>query len=337
MDRKTIKPDYKIMRMILNQCFRLNHNNILFTVLIYVFLYLTSTLLPLTVSSLMMGNSATFGMLIIFLILFVAGMLVSQYLAYGKDVIMARMVEKKHITIGYLFNGFRDKTKRILKASLLFFLISFISGLLCCIVTLPFFASALMTGEGFDMETIQRISSIIGIVGIIFTALASYPFLFTWILIYRMPEASVLECFGLSAKLVFSQFFRIIGFLIYSSWQYIVILALFIPLDYFLAAVGFTKAGMGGSLFAIIFSILEISAEINAFMRISLAVPIYLFSMTGVLQIHKSEYKPPVQETEEIESESKEEKESDEVLEQEEKIESAGENQTQNEEPSSES
>ncbi|MBP5751748.1 MAG: hypothetical protein J6W60_02660, partial [Treponema sp.] len=166
MDRKTIKPDYKIMRMILNQCFRLNHNNILFTVLIYVFLSVTSTLLPLTISSLMMGNSVTFGMLFIILALSIAGMIVSQYLAYGKDLIMARMVEKKHITIGYLFNGFRDKTKRILKASLMFLLISFIAGLLCFIVALPFFASLFLKGQGFDMETFQRISNIVGIVAI---------------------------------------------------------------------------------------------------------------------------------------------------------------------------
>lgn len=297
MDRKTIKPDYKIMRMILNQCFRRNQNNILFTVLIFVFLSIMSTVLPLIISNMIIGNSVTFGMLFIVLALSIAGMIASQYLAYGKDVIMARMVEKKHITIGYLFNGFRDKTKRVLKASLMFLLITIVAALLCTIVSLPFFASMFIKGESIEMEAIQKLSYIICIVSAAFIALASYPFLFTWILLYRMPEASVLECFGLSAKLVFSQFFRIIGFLIYSSWKYIVILAIFIPLDYFLEAIGFTKAGMGGSLFAIIFTILEISAEINAFMRISLAVPIYLFSMTGVLQIHLSEYTPPNQQT----------------------------------------
>ncbi|MBO7638187.1 MAG: hypothetical protein J6S91_04345, partial [Treponema sp.] len=110
MDRKTIKPDYKIMRMILNQCLRRNQNNVLFTVLIYFFLTLMSSMLPFIISNLIVGNSITFGMLILVLALMIAGLIVSQYLAYGKDVIMARMVEKKHITIGYLFNGFRDKT-----------------------------------------------------------------------------------------------------------------------------------------------------------------------------------------------------------------------------------
>ena len=52
---------------------------------------------------------------------------------------------------------------------------------------------------------------------------------------------------------------------------------------------------MGGSLFSIILSIMKIVAEFNALMRIFLAIPVYLFSMTGVLQIHLSEYTPPSQ------------------------------------------
>ena len=134
--------------MILNQCFRRNQNNILFTVLIFVFLSIMSTVLPLIISNMIIGNSVTFGMLFIVLALSIAGMIASQYLAYGKDVIMARMVEKKHITIGYLFNGFRDKTKRVLKASLMFLLITIVAALLCTIVSLPFFASMFISGIG---------------------------------------------------------------------------------------------------------------------------------------------------------------------------------------------
>ncbi|MBP5357739.1 MAG: hypothetical protein J6Y69_00955 [Treponema sp.] len=297
MDRKTIIPDYKIMRMILNQCLRRNQNNVLFTVLIYVLLYISSTTIPVMISNMMLGSSVSLGMLFLIILLLLAGIVISQYLTYGKDVIVARMVEKKHITIGYLFNGFRDKTKRVLKASLLFLAIFMGVGLISGIVSLPFIASIFMSGESIDMEAMQRTMLIFSGISILFTLLVSYPFIFTWILMYRMPEAPVLECFGLSAKLVFSQFFRIIGFLFYCCWKYIVILAIFIPLDYFLERIGFSKAGMGGSIFAILFTVLEISAEINMMMRISLAVPIYLFSMTGVLQIHLSEYTPPSQET----------------------------------------
>ena len=298
MDRKTIIPDYKIMRMILNQCLRRNQNNILFTVLIYVLLYISSTTIPVMISNMMLGSSVSLGMLFLIILLLLAGIVISQYLTYGKDVIVARMVEKKHITIGYLFNGFRDKTRRVLKASLLFLAIFMGVGLISGIVSLPFIASIFLSGESIDMEAMQRTMLIFSGISILFTLLVSYPFIFTWILMYRMPEASVLECFGLSAKLVFSQFFRILGFLIYSSWKYLIVFIILVPLEYFLDGIGFTKAGMGGSLFSIILGVVKIVAEFNALMRIFLAVPIYLFSMTGVLQIHLSEYTPPAPQAE---------------------------------------
>ncbi|MBO4320897.1 MAG: hypothetical protein J5857_10570 [Treponema sp.] len=295
MDRKTIKPDYKIMRMILNQCLRRNQNNILFTVLIYVFLSSIATTLPAMIFQVMTGTSISLGMLFLVIILLIGGSIISQYLAYGRDVITARMVEKKHITIGYLFNGFRDKTKRVLKASLLFLLVAFIVGIICITVTVPFFLSAMLKGDSIDMDQMSRIGSIFSVLVMVFSLLATYPFIFTWILMYRMPEATVLECFGLSARLVFRQFFRIIGFFIFCSWKYLLTLAILIPLDFVLDIFGITKTGMGGSLFSIILSIMKIVAEFNALMRIFLAIPVYLFSMTGVLQIHLSEYTPPSQ------------------------------------------
>lgn len=295
--KKTIKPDYKIMRMILNQCLRRNQNSLLFTVLIYILLSTMASTLPAMISNMILGNSVSFGLLLIAILLLFAGIIITQYLSYGKDVIVARMVEKKHITIGYLFNGFRDKTRRIIKASLLFMLIFMGIGIICLIVAIPFFASAFLKDNNIDMDVIQRILTVFNMAYTIVALLASFPFIFTWILLYRMPEASVLKCFGMSAGLVFSQFFRILGFLIYSSWKQLIALAILVPLEFFIQGTGISKIGMGASLFSIIISVSKIVAMFNAMMRVFLAVPIYLFSMTGVLQIHLSEYTPPSQPT----------------------------------------
>ena len=121
MNKKNRNPDYKYMHVYLNQCVKKNMGKAMISVLIFAFLQAfiyVLAILPISMTILQDNNSII--LTIVSFVFIVAANLLCNMINYGLNVLITRMVEKKYVTLGYLFFGFRNNTKKVFKASLVF-------------------------------------------------------------------------------------------------------------------------------------------------------------------------------------------------------------------------
>lgn len=298
---RTLRPQYKIMRMILNQCDRLNRSKAITTLVVCTIIQ--TLLLSFSVGFFIrnsvpggslesvLGNSfgplslhTVIGMI---LLLFIA-MTVCEILNYGLKVTCARMVEKSYVTLGYLFNGFREKKGRVLRMASFYTLLSFIFGFGFVFLALHFLNLYQSSGSGIDENKIRSFIVLgTGIYALILLMLKLI-FAFVYLILYRRPDCGVFRSIAISARLVFTQVFHFVGFLFYAAGKDLIALLVisvvmsFIPTN--------VPASMG--FLSMLLSCMQIVAQFRVLVRINLALPIYFYSMTGVLQVHGSDYVP---------------------------------------------
>ena len=299
---RTLRPQYKIMRMILNQCDRLNRGKAIITLVVCTIIQ--SLLLSFSTGFFvrksvpggglenMLGDSfgplslhSIIGMI---LLLFIA-MTVCEILNYGLQVTCARMVEKSYVTLGYLFNGFREKKGRVLRMAAFYTLLSFIFGFGLVFLVLYFFKLYQTSGSSIDENTIRTFIVLgTGIYALILLIL-KLVFAFVYLILYRRPDCGVFRSIAISARLVFTQVFHFVGFLFYAAGKDLIALLVIsivmslIPTD--------AHSSMG--FLSMLLSCMQIVSQFRVLVRINLALPIYFYSMTGVLQVHGSDYVSP--------------------------------------------
>ncbi|MCR5763641.1 MAG: hypothetical protein K6G00_09705 [Treponema sp.] len=277
------KPDYKFMHVILNQSIRLNARKAMFAVFLYFvlqFFMMGIAMAPITVNSLF-TVFLTLGLLI--------GMnLCSEILLFGLYVIMARFIEKKYVTIGFLFIGFRKNQKRIFKSALFFTLIYV--GVIILLSIVYFFCADYFSKilENINSHTLLSIAALIVL---FLTMIISIPFSFVRLILYRDDKIKVLQAFKDSFLLMKGRFFHFIGFILYACKKPLIQVIL-IQVFLFIFSAG---ANSSGSLQLLItfLGIVGIMAQYRALTILFMAITIYYYTLIGVLYPHKTEAADP--------------------------------------------
>ncbi len=288
---RTLRPQYKIMRMILNQCDRLNRSKVLSTVFVGMILqtlayFFSIAALGYTYRN---GGSMYIGLIGNLMLIFIS-ITVSGILGYGVNVTCARMVEKSYVTLGYLFSGFREKSGRVLRMSAFRALLTFILAIVVCVIVVFLIMPQFSSLNSDDIDNLPGVGLIVVLeaVYLVIVALVAIPFIFVNLVMYRRPDCGVFRSISISARLVFRQFFHFIGFMFYGCGKYLLCFVGLVIANAILRI----SAGESLGFISMILSCLQIVAEFRVLIRMNLALPIYFYSMTGVLQVHGSDYVP---------------------------------------------
>lgn len=298
----TLRPDYKIMRMIFNQCLALNGNKttavVLLKVLLQSLLY-SLAMTPIMLSLFSGGSSSglSLGTVVIVALIFLAVFVVDFILDYGLNVAFSRAVERRELRIGLLFSGFKDKSKKVLKASILWTIVSVaVTGA----VGFAVWKIAVPAEEILEKLSQEEIASEMFSIMMTFSSamtitslLLRIPILYLWLVIYRRNDLGVFRALKISASLLFKQFFRFFGFVFYICWKDFVVFAVLIVANTFLSM---SSSQSYLSIITMLVSFLQFVLEFRILVKFNMIVPVYFYSMTGVLEVHVSEFKKDGQE-----------------------------------------
>ncbi len=296
----TLKPSYKIMHVILNQCLRVNGGKGMFVILL--FWLISSVISSLPVVPFMLGSmqgGLSLGTIVFSMIFSVAVIVIFFIMSYGQQVVFFRIVEKSNTKTGDLFCGFTDKTRKVFYLSLVLTAIVLGVTVLSFAVTKNILSSlGLFTGYenllAIDTEknTLLMNKSVPVFVTVMAIAvgLAVLPFTYLWIVIYRRKDLGIFRAMRISVSLLFKQFFRFVGFVFYSAAPNLIAFVILWLIIRFIPANGESISFL--SMLSTFLSFFLLIQEFNVLVRVNFAVPIYFYSMTGVLQVHLSEYKP---------------------------------------------
>lgn len=306
----TLKPSYKVMGGIFKQCLVINGSKPMLFVLLNM--VLSSIVYSIAFSPLyvgVMGGAISFGSIIFSGVLAFAAGVFDFIMFYGLQVSFSRMVEKKEVTMGHLFCGFRERTGKVFKESLL------LTGItVAFLMATTFLAYNLMLKNGVidlnaiaqqDTETvfnmISQSSMILTLVVIGTIAVVRVPVIYLWIVLYRRNDLGIFRAIQISASLLFRQFFRFVGFVFYSAGKDLIVLVVVVLVNLFVPG---NVESMGYSLFLNLLSFIQLIQEFKVLVRIFFAIPIYFYSMTGVLQVQMVEQNLPADENSDDDSEN---------------------------------
>ncbi len=277
------KPDYKFMHVILNQCLRLNAGKAMFSVFLYFliqFIIMGIAVSPAAVSSLFTVMLA---------LAFLVGMnICSEVLLYGLFVIMARFIEKKYVTIGFLFIGFRKNQKPVFRSAIVF---TAIYASVVVVLSIAYFFCKNYFSALYENLSPRTVLSYAAIIVLSITMLVSIPFSFVRLILYKNNEIKVLQAFKKSMMLMKGRFFHFIGFVLYACGRSLiqVIIIQF-------ALIAFSAGSNSSTSILLTFlSIAGVMAQYRTLTRLFVAIPIYYYTLTGVIHSHKTEdSQPPV-------------------------------------------
>ena len=279
-----VKPTYKMMALVVNQCVEKNMGNAVFSVFLHSIVrsfamgLIMAPAVFMLIYQLGSERAGYFipGALLAITCSFLA-MLIALMLDYGLTTIFCRMTEKKHVTIGYLFIGFTQKElrPRIIKTALVFMLFEFVFPLILITLVSGFYEqieSLLKTND--VKQTVYYIAAFF-----IPVILLLYSFIsFVWIIIYSEPETKIFKAFGKSISFTAKHFFNYIGFIIYSAG---IALPLFIASYLLQILIPDSESVSSLQLVEMLLQFTSIIFEFIVMVRVCFAMPVYWFSHSG--------------------------------------------------------
>ena len=292
----TLKPDYKVMRMILNQTMRMNGSRATSAVTVkFILQYLLYAIA--TVPSMLGIMSGRIGLSTILLspVLILAVSIVDQILDYGMRVTFSRMIEKREATLSHLFSGFRDRSKKVLKVALAMTVLAVIVvsavsfatwKILCATGMLSFDSDAVENGAEVMQKLWTSSTVLSGVIGVTLFII-KIPFVYIWLVVYRRGDLGVFRALRISAGLLFGQFFRFVGFVFYAAGREIGIWIAMMVLGNIFSQMDSSSML---TVFAGLISFLQLLQQIRVLIKLNFVTPVYFYSMTGILEVHVSEY-----------------------------------------------
>lgn len=268
---------YRQLVEILNERMRTNMWKALFSFLLMSVLetiILSAFSIPAMASLSVDGSSGgNIGSLIFSLISIYCGFVFVMLLQYGYQVILLRLLRGKFVTLGFLFNGFRER-KRIGRASALFSVGFIISFILCQITVL---AVNHFYPDFFKNINFTELVALVFLLYVFFSIILLIRFAFVWVYLADFPEEKIAAVFKRCFSLLKNHTFKLIGFVLYAGGRRlltavaIIILSLFVPEK---------TEGAAGFLYSIIEVCYFISAY-TAAVRMFAAVPLYYLNLTA--------------------------------------------------------
>jgi len=289
MNSKYKKPHYKDMASVVGQCVKLNMNRIIFSVLMFYFLFtvlmFSSTVPALSFSraSSNAGISASIIMIAIFgLITILAFMLV-----YGLNIAVSKVIEREDSGSGILFSAFKANTGKIFLSSVIFLILGFIAieasvAIFFVIFKNDEFLLSLAKSLTIDfinenIKVIARYVVTLALLMIAFLFILFLPFVFVWLNLYTNPKINVFRAFGRSVRMLFGKVFHFIGFVIYSTWKPLLVMI-------FARLISFYCPEKLAFL-SLILSFAGFAAEIILIARCMLSYTVYYYFLTGNITV----------------------------------------------------
>lgn len=268
--------NYRQMAQTLNSCLRVNMWKALFSFLmmsVLESLFMTSfSFFAMLIISSRENSIAVFVISLIFLFV---GFVFVMILQYGYQVLLLRMLRNEYVTLGFLFNGFRER-KRIAKASALYSLGFILAFIFCQIVVLVL---KIRNPDFFTGLSLPELAGRIFAIYMIFVLVLLVPFSFVWVCLADNPNEKVLRCFKKSFVLMKGRCFRFCGFVIYAGGFWLAAAAVIYALSLFLPK----NLSGAASFLASIFEFAYFIAAYTAFVRMCMAVPLFYLNVTGSL------------------------------------------------------
>ena len=280
--KKKIMPDYRYMHVHLNQCLRQNMSKALFSVLLYfgitAFIY-SVALFPSVMLSEESVSINSIACNVLSIILVILCTVVKNMMNYDLNAMVTNMVNKDYVTMGFLFIAFRDKSKRALKSSLIFTGIYIVVSLAVCagffILSDNIFTQDLSQKELYG----KMMMTACVLIFVLFIFIS--PFIFVNIILHSQKNLKVRDAFRLSFKMMMTHYFHAIGFALYAGGKDLIVLIVCNVISIFI------PSGDETSIYATIsmlLSFIAFVAEYKAIVRIYVAVPIYYYSLVGIIK-----------------------------------------------------
>lgn len=211
--------------------------------------------------------------LVFSLISIYCGFVFVMLLQYGYQVILLRFLRGKFVTLGFLFNGFRER-KRIARASALFSIGFIISFILCQITVLAvnYFYPAFFKNIQFT-----ELVGFIFLLYVFFSIILLIRFAFVWVYLADFPEEKITAVFKRCFSLLKNHTFKLIGFVLYAGGRSLLIAVAIFALSFFTPE---KTEGFAGFVYSILEFVYFISAY-TAAVRMFAAVPLYYLNLTA--------------------------------------------------------
>lgn len=215
-----------------------------------------------------------------------AGFIVVLVLQYGYHVLIARLVRGEFVTLGFLFNGFRDK-KRVSRASLLYAAGLSLSLMVCQAAAYLFDNRISTFTEKFGMPVFAI--CVVSIFLVLAVAIL-VKFTFVWLSLYDDPSLNALGAFKRSVRLLHKRTFKLIGFVLYAGGRRLLVAAGIFIITAVLPASA-TSSG-AGSVLGFMLDFVYFVAAYSAVVRMFMALPIFYDAAGGrpVKPEHKEEH-----------------------------------------------
>lgn len=285
MSSKYKRPRYTDMASVIGQCARLNMNRIIFSVLMFYFVFMviliagTMPVINAVSGTAAVGSSASILMSIIMGIITILVFM----LIYGLNVSVSKVIERENGGFGTLFSAFKSNTLKVFLSSVIFLLLGFVAITVSLIIFSVVykndeFLKTMLTSLSVDFinENSDKLfhyvkvltSFIYGTLFILF-----FPFVFVWLNIYVNPKQNLLKSFGKSIAMLFGKVFHFIGFVIYASWK---------PICVFIAATLLSRLlPKNMSFIADFCGFIGFVAEILLISKVILSYTVYYYFLTG--------------------------------------------------------
>ena len=282
--KKSAMPDYKYMHVYLNQCLRMNMGKAMFSVLLFagISAFLCVMAISPMAFSLTEGDGtelkAGYYAMLSF-ILFIACTVVINIINYGLNAMITNMVQKQYVTLGFLFLGFRDRTGRVVKSSLIFSGLCFLAALIVSVLIMVFIERVYSLVENHLSLFIAVNSVVLFVLMFIFIS----PFAFVNIILYTQKTIKVHDAFRLSFKMMMTHFFHAIGFMLYSGGLDLIV---FIVCNIVSAFIPEAKEGEANPFASVslILSLVGFVCEYRAIVSMYVSLPLYYFSLVGIIR-----------------------------------------------------
>ncbi|MBP5437020.1 MAG: hypothetical protein J6Y30_03445 [Treponema sp.] len=301
------KPQFKVMRAVFDQCIKLNHSKALFTVFLFTIIETLLSAVPLSVA---MGtspngtaSSAVFNSPVLkaaaSFVLSLAFCIVLFMMLYGMFCVTARMVQKKSVTVGWLFIAFRKKDRRVLGSSIVFtvfyLLLGFLTSFLFSLVIKK--TGSFLGISGGDSSSVMYFFAVAAIVFL----LAFIPFSFVHLILYYFKNVRTLASFALSIRILRGQMLHFMAFVINAAGTSLLSVILLTVVLAFIPK----NLGTSVGILAMFLSIMRLFEYYKVMARVLIAIPVYFFFTVGAVQVVVSPEQVPVQAEDEGSAEEK--------------------------------
>ncbi len=226
----------------------------------------------------MPGGFSEIAFTVVSLILMAGANVLVNMLNYGLCVLITRLVERKYVTIGFMFIGFRENTKKVFLSSLIFTAIYSFVIILLSVLMVIFRDSILPL-----MTTNPELLAIyLGLIAFILLFIFISPFAFVNIIIYLNPSIKIGKAFSLSFKLMISNYFHAVGFMFYCGGINLIVAIVVNVMNSLIPSSLSQQPGLSFIIFML--SITGFICELKAIVNMYVSVPLYYFTKVDIIK-----------------------------------------------------